>query len=67
MDSISTQGKSGNFPDFPDRFQWFHNARFGMFVHYGLYSMLGRSEWVMFRKRIPPVAGTCPLTPAFRF
>jgi len=27
--------------------QWFREARFGMFVHWGLYSLLGRGEWVM--------------------
>ena len=32
---------------------WFINARFGMFVHYGLYSMLERGEWVLNRERIP--------------
>lgn len=25
-----------------------------MFVHYGLFSLLGRGEWVMNRERIPP-------------
>ena len=32
---------------------WFSQARFGMFIHYGLYSLLGRHEWVMLRERIP--------------
>jgi alpha-L-fucosidase len=32
---------------------WWHDARFGMFVHWGLYSQLGRHEWVMNRERIP--------------
>lgn len=32
---------------------WFVNARYGMFVHYGLYSLLGRGEWTMNRERIP--------------
>jgi len=35
------------------RMQWWHEARFGMFVHWGLYSQLGRHEWVMNRERIP--------------
>lgn len=29
------------------RLQWFRDARFGMFVHWGLYSVIGRHEWVM--------------------
>ncbi|HTL29905.1 MAG TPA: alpha-L-fucosidase [Tepidisphaeraceae bacterium] len=32
---------------------WFTSARFGMFVHYGLYSLLGRGEWVLNREGIP--------------
>jgi alpha-L-fucosidase len=34
--------------------KWFESARYGMFVHYGLYSMLERGEWVMNRERIAP-------------
>jgi alpha-L-fucosidase len=33
---------------------WFVNARYGMFVHYGLYSLVGRGEWLMNREEIPP-------------
>jgi len=32
---------------------WFKDAKFGLFMHYGLYSILGRGEWVMFREAIP--------------
>jgi len=35
------------------RIRWWQDARFGMFVHWGLYSQLGRHEWVMNRERIP--------------
>jgi len=31
---------------------WFVAARYGMFIHYGLYSQLGRGEWVMNRERM---------------
>lgn len=34
--------------------QDFAGLRYGMFVHYGLFSMLGRGEWVMNREKIPP-------------
>jgi alpha-L-fucosidase len=34
--------------------EWFENARFGVFVHFGLFSMLGKGEWVMNREGIPP-------------
>ena len=33
--------------------QWFREARYGLFMHYGLYSLLGRHEWVQFRETIP--------------
>jgi len=36
-----------------DRAKWFQDARFGMFVHWGLYSLLGRGEWVMHTENIP--------------
>jgi alpha-L-fucosidase len=35
------------------RMQWWHEARFGMFVHWGLYSVLGRHEWAMEEEGIP--------------
>ena len=31
----------------------FMEARYGLFMHYGLYSLLGRGEWVMHTERIP--------------
>lgn len=35
------------------RMKWWHEARFGMFIHWGLYAQLGRGEWVMNREHIP--------------
>jgi alpha-L-fucosidase len=32
---------------------WFADAEFGLFMHYGLYSLLGRGEWVLYREAIP--------------
>ena len=29
------------------RMKWWHSAKFGMFIHWGVYSTLGRHEWVM--------------------
>lgn len=31
----------------------FHTWRYGLFIHYGLYSLLGRGEWVLNRERMP--------------
>src|SRR5215471_14585843 len=35
------------------RMKWWHEARFGMFVHWGLYSVLGHHEWAMENEAIP--------------
>ncbi|MBO5198417.1 MAG: alpha-L-fucosidase [Lachnospiraceae bacterium] len=35
------------------RMEWWREARFGMFIHYGLYSILGRMEWVQMKEGIP--------------
>jgi alpha-L-fucosidase len=35
------------------RMKWWHDARFGMFIHWGLYSVVGRHEWVMEEEAIP--------------
>ena len=32
---------------------WYRDARFGMFVHWGVYSQLGQGEWVMENRSIP--------------
>jgi len=35
------------------RMKWWHEAKFGMFIHWGLYSTLGRHEWAMEEEGIP--------------
>ncbi len=37
----------------PEDKQWWRDAKIGMFVHWGLYSILGRGEWVRFNEKIP--------------
>jgi alpha-L-fucosidase len=32
--------------------QWFQEARFGLFIHWGVYSVLADGEWVMHQKRM---------------
>jgi alpha-L-fucosidase len=44
---------AGAPPDHDRRIQWWRQARFGMFVHWGLYSVIGRHEWVMEDEAIP--------------
>jgi alpha-L-fucosidase len=46
------------------RMQWWHQAKFGMFIHWGLYSVLGRHEWVMENEGIP-VSEYAPLAKRF--
>ena len=33
--------------------EWFKNAKFGLFIHYGLYSQLKKGEWIQLRDKIP--------------
>ena len=37
----------------PEKKQWWRDAKIGMFVLWGLYSILGRGEWVRFNEKIP--------------
>lgn len=32
--------------------QWFQDAKFGLFVHWGVYCILANGEWVMFQDKI---------------
>jgi alpha-L-fucosidase len=68
---LPTQVPDKNPPESPvvqadraRRMQWWHQARFGMFIHWGLYSVLGRHEWVMENEGIP-VAEYAPLAKRF--
>ncbi len=33
--------------------KWFQDAKFGLFIHWGVYSVLGDGEWVMNNQNIP--------------
>ncbi|HZX28999.1 MAG TPA: alpha-L-fucosidase, partial [Telluria sp.] len=35
------------------RIGWWRGARFGMFIHWGLYAIPGRGEWVQWDEQIP--------------
>lgn len=35
------------------RIQWWRDAKFGLFIHWGLYSVPGRGEWVQWDEQIP--------------
>lgn len=40
-------------PSVPDHWSWFTHGRFGMFIHWGLYALPARHEWVKSAERIP--------------
>ena len=42
-----------NREEYEKRMQWFVNARFGMFIHWGLYAIPARGEWVRSFEEIP--------------
>jgi len=45
---------AGSAPlDHEHRIQWWREAKFGMFIHWGLYSILGREAWAMGDEDIP--------------
>jgi alpha-L-fucosidase len=40
--------------DMEKRTEWFRQAAFGMFIHWGVCSIPARGEWIMFQEQIPP-------------
>lgn len=36
----------------PDKWQWFNQARYGLFIHWGAYAQYGRGEQVLFREHL---------------
>jgi len=59
--SADRDAKSGPEVDAPDRMAWWREARFGMFLHWGLYSVpagewngnTGHAEWILTTAQIP--------------
>ena len=39
--------------DYEHRMTWYRKARFGMFIHWGLYAIPARGEWVRSTERMP--------------
>lgn len=35
-----------------EKMQWWEDAKFGMFIHWGLYAIPGTGEWTMFNQKI---------------
>lgn len=36
-----------------ENLEWWREAKLGLFIHWGLYSLCGAGEWVMYFRRIP--------------
>lgn len=51
--SSSPEKESNGIPHFGDGRDWFFERRFGMFVHWGLYSIPGWHEQHQWRARVP--------------
>ena len=45
--------KSPELTLLPEKKKWWRDAKVGMFVHWGLYSILGHGEWARFNEKIP--------------
>lgn len=45
--------KAETTPARADRLAWFREARFGLFIHWGVYSQIGREEWARELLQIP--------------
>jgi alpha-L-fucosidase len=52
--SVTANGQTNYTPteDNLKNRQWFQDAKFGLFIHWGVYSVLGDGEWVMNNQRI---------------
>ncbi|HZT34152.1 MAG TPA: alpha-L-fucosidase [Bryobacteraceae bacterium] len=53
MTAAGAAGAAEGDADRERRMRWWHEARFGMFVHWGLYSVRGRHEWAMENEAVP--------------
>jgi alpha-L-fucosidase len=45
--------------------RWFADAKLGLFIHWGVYSLLGKGEWVMDHDKIP-ISEYAKLPPRFK-
>ena len=55
---IAPKQKSGDVLPYQEstretRLQWWREVKFGMFIHWGLYSLIGHQEWAMESEGVP--------------
>ena len=53
MYATNSAPSKGNMFSSDDATSWFQDARFGMFIHWGAFSVHGRGEWLRSWERIP--------------
>lgn len=53
LPSVSLAQPSQPPLDADARLQWFKDSKFGIFIHWGAYSVIGRHEWARHRFQIP--------------
>lgn len=51
---IQISCKAETAQEFVKRTEWFRNSKFGMFIHWGVYALLGKGEWIQNVDKIPP-------------
>jgi alpha-L-fucosidase len=54
LTAIISNAQEGYFPtkENLEARKWFKEAKFGLFIHWGVYSVLGDGEWVMNNQNI---------------
>ncbi len=53
VNTSEAQESPAEIADRERRMKWWHAAKFGMFIHWGLYSVIGQHEWAMEKEGIP--------------
>jgi alpha-L-fucosidase len=54
--TVAVSGQNKKYTPTPENLknrEWFQDAKFGLFIHWGVYSVLGDGEWVMNNQQIP--------------
>ena len=47
---------AAEIPPLAERAEWFRQDRFGLFIHWGMYSLIGKGEWVRHTGKVPEEA-----------
>ena len=50
--NVPTKEYQAHYQEVMKRTEWFREARFGMFIHFGAYAVPARGEWVKSNERL---------------